>query len=64
MTVSSTLEVLTKARLDSVGIKGECFCDDAPPRAPTPPPNVHDISADIVFLVDQSESITEGVFLP
>ena len=45
--IASTLAVQTKARLDSIAIKGECFCEDKP----EPEPGV-----DIIVVVDGSDS--------
>jgi len=41
------LNILTKARLDSIGIAGECFCEDQPPPV---------IGTDILVVVDGSDS--------
>jgi hypothetical protein len=67
--IASTLAVNTKARLESIAVKGDCECDqERPPaivvRAPTPVvvPKVGSITADIVFLVDRSESITQEIW--
>lgn len=57
--IASTLEVKTMARLDSIAIKGECFCGDERPVTP-PLPQITKLTSDVVFLVDRSESITEG----
>ena len=64
MNILSTVSVVTKAKLDSIGVRGGCECDEeeTAPVAPPPPPTptVHKIQADIVYLVDRSESITKG----
>jgi hypothetical protein len=53
--IASTLAVVTKARLDSIAVRGDCECGDAPPpRTPTPPPVV--IPRDIIVIVDGSDS--------
>lgn len=58
--MESKLSINTKARLDSIAIKGECYCDDAPPREPTPPPPEKTL-IDVVFLVDGSDSFDAKV---
>ena len=60
--IASNLAVVTKARLDSIAVRGDCECGDAPPPPPVVVPPVKNIDADIVYLVDRSESITEGYF--
>lgn len=46
--IASTLAVATKARLDSIAVKGDCECGDAPPPA--------EPSVDIIVCVDGSDS--------
>ena len=53
------MAIETKAKLDQIAIKGDCECDQERPVTPPPPPPSA-ITADIVFLVDRSESITQG----
>lgn len=60
--IASTLAIATKARLDSIAIKGNCECDHEEVRPPTPEPCARQITADIVFLVDRSESITQEIW--
>merc|ERR1712003_324188 len=51
--IHAQVAIVTKAKLDSIAVKGNCACDDLPP----PPPKVEvKTDLDIVFLVDGSDS--------
>jgi hypothetical protein len=60
--IASTLAINTKARLESIAVKGDCECDQERPPTPVVVPKVGEITADIVFLVDRSESITQEIW--
>jgi len=61
--VMSTLNVVTKAKLDSIGVSGNCDqCDVEEVEVAPPTPTIHKIQADIVYLVDRSESITKEIW--
>ena len=60
ITISASMSVMTKAKLDSVTIAGECACDGAPPPTPEPEPV---LVTDYVIVIDGSDSYNNKVSL-
>merc|ERR1712048_263366 len=61
VSIKAGMTVVTKAKLESVNVGGNCDCGEGPPppppRTPTPPPVVtQKTNVEVVFLVDGSDS--------
>jgi len=61
VSIKAGMTVVTKAKLESVQVGGNCDCGEGPPppppRTPTPPPVVtQKTNVEVVFLVDGSDS--------